>query len=450
MKNLCYFIILMSAACGNGSVSHDAAVDPCLACSTHSTCNGTAAAACSCVTGYSGDATSAGTGCADVDECLAVTSTCDVAHGTCANTPGSFTCACNPGFTGDGNTAGTGCTDIDECATPDTNACDNFTCSNSAGGFACNGLFAIEPFEGVLARLDPSTFMLLDLVQVTSTGAVSGITAMARDPLTGTNYAIAKVAGVTGRAFGTIVLATGVFTVIAPVDRFSSLEFLPDGTLYGVTGAGAATSKTVYTIDKATGVPTLVGALGHGADGEVICYDSDAQLMLHWSGNGTSIMESFPLTVAPLVTTNVSLDLPDLAEVFGCRYLGNHTFLVHDIESHVRLVTSAGVVSTIPTAIAALFQDVRAALPTATAAPHTARPRSGAAAGGDVITLRGIGLTGATTVTFGGVAAASFTVVDDTTITAVTPAGAAATVDVAVATPLPYPATWPAGFTYLP
>jgi hypothetical protein len=51
------------------------------------------------------------------------------------------------------------------------------------------------------------------------------------------------------------------------------------------------------------------------------------------------------------------------------------------------------------------------------------------------VTVTGKNLTGATAVTFGGTAVKSFTVVDATTITAVTPAHAAGTVAVAVTTP---------------
>ena len=63
-------------------------------------------------------------------------------------------------------------------------------------------------------------------------------------------------------------------------------------------------------------------------------------------------------------------------------------------------------------------------------------PNSGPRAGGNTVTLAGTGFTGATSVTFGGVAATSFTVVNNTTITAVVP-GAAATgaVSVIVTTP---------------
>ena len=436
----------ISVACGSGKGTPTDAGDGCLACATLAVCDDAQATSCRCPDGYAGDGTTAGTGCRDVDECATGTSTCDPVHGTCRNNAGGYTCGCAAGFTGDGTTAGTGCTDIDECATG-TPDCDNFACVNTAGSFRCDGLYAIEPFDGVLARLDPKTFGLLDLVPLTSTGTVGGVTAMARHPVTGTVYVIAKVNGVPGRAFGTIDLASGAISVISSVDRFSSLEFLPDGTLHGVTGAHATVSKTLYTIDTTTGVPTLVGALGHGADGEVICYDSDAALMYHWTGGGSSIMESFPLAT-PLVVTNVSPGISGLGEVFGCRYLGGHTFLVHDIGSHVRTVTSAGVISTLPDAVAAMFQDVRAALPTAMTAPHTVRPIGGPAAGGTEVTLRGIGLSGATAVAFGGAAAASFTVVDDTTITAVTAAGAAGTVDVVVTTPRPFPASWPAAYTF--
>nr|WP_329286906.1 IPT/TIG domain-containing protein [Streptomyces sp. NBC_00691] len=63
-------------------------------------------------------------------------------------------------------------------------------------------------------------------------------------------------------------------------------------------------------------------------------------------------------------------------------------------------------------------------------------PATGPAAGGTTVTLTGAHLTGATAVSFGTVAATSFNVVNNTTITATAPAATAAgPVDITVATP---------------
>ncbi len=62
-------------------------------------------------------------------------------------------------------------------------------------------------------------------------------------------------------------------------------------------------------------------------------------------------------------------------------------------------------------------------------------PMGGVPAGGTAVTISGSAFTGATAVHFGTLAAASFSVVNDSTITAVSPAHALGTVDVTVTTP---------------
>jgi formylglycine-generating enzyme required for sulfatase activity len=75
-------------------------------------------------------------------------------------------------------------------------------------------------------------------------------------------------------------------------------------------------------------------------------------------------------------------------------------------------------------------------------------PTSGPTAGGTAITITGTNLTGATSVTIGGSAATGVSVVNSTTVTAVTPAGTAGAKTVAVTTP-GGTATLPNGFTFV-
>ncbi len=75
-------------------------------------------------------------------------------------------------------------------------------------------------------------------------------------------------------------------------------------------------------------------------------------------------------------------------------------------------------------------------------------PNSGPTSGGTTVTITGTGFTTASTVTFGGTAAASVTYVSATSLRAVTPARVAGVVDVRVATGSLF-GTLPAGFTYI-
>ncbi len=77
-------------------------------------------------------------------------------------------------------------------------------------------------------------------------------------------------------------------------------------------------------------------------------------------------------------------------------------------------------------------------------------PTSGAASGGTPITIAGSNFQAGATVTIGGTAATGVVVVSATSITAVTPAHAAGTVNVVVTNPGPQSATLFSGYTYNP
>lgn len=79
-------------------------------------------------------------------------------------------------------------------------------------------------------------------------------------------------------------------------------------------------------------------------------------------------------------------------------------------------------------------------------------PSGGNPAGGTAVTITGTGFmsTGTTSVTFGGSAATSVTVVNSTTITAVSPAHATGSVDVQVTNPDTMPGTLALGYAYEP
>jgi uncharacterized repeat protein (TIGR01451 family) len=74
-------------------------------------------------------------------------------------------------------------------------------------------------------------------------------------------------------------------------------------------------------------------------------------------------------------------------------------------------------------------------------------PNAGPTTGGTTVIISGVGFTGTTSVTFGGIAATSFSIDSFTQITAVTPAHATGAVNVVVVTPSGSPAL-AAGFTY--
>lgn len=212
-------------------------------------------------------------------------------------------------------------------------------------------VFGCSPFQDSLWGYDMASGTLVYRSAPSLAGfTVTGMTSITTHPCTEQIFAIAKLSGVTGRVLCTFDPQTDQLTQIGNMgDNFSSISFTSDGTLYGTTGDGAMVSEAFYQINTTTGAATLVGALGNGADGEVVCYDYDNDRYFHFSGNGTVVFESFqtPVAVPSTITpTGISGSLGS-GETFGALYWGNDSILISTISSNFRFMTSAGVVGPI-------------------------------------------------------------------------------------------------------
>lgn len=235
-----------------------------------------------------------------------------------------------------------------------------------AGAASAQTLYGVNPFQNDntsppdslgLFNLNNTTGAITGGQVVTVPGrTITGLQGLAQDPTSGTVYAIARAAAVSGRLLITLNLTTGAGIEVGNLgDNFSSITFRPDGQMFGVTGDGATIPETLYLVNKATAATTLATALGAGSDGEVIAYSPATNLIYHWSGSGgTQVFESI-LPTAPYTVTPIAA--PGFSEVFGAVWDPSQSvFLVHDIASTMASWNTAGVRSNVQ---AATIEDVR-------------------------------------------------------------------------------------------
>jgi hypothetical protein len=136
---------------------------------------------------------------------------------------------------------------------------------------------------------------------------INGANALAIDPTTSTLWAILRLSGQAGRQLVTVDATTGVVTSIGNTgDAFAGLAFDSAGTLFGVTGDGASTPETLFTLSKTTAAPTLFLTLGNGTDGEAIAFNPADGQLYHLSGLGTAIFEKINLTTKAITPIPLS------------------------------------------------------------------------------------------------------------------------------------------------
>ena len=183
------------------------------------------------------------------------------------------------------------------------------------------GVSASDNGNNNLTSVDPVTGNVVSTVLMTLTGKnLNGGNGLAQNPVNGKLFVLLSVNGQSGRELGTVDPTTGIVTAIGNTgDNFAGLTFATNGTLYGVTGDGATTPSTLFTLNTTTGAPTLVKALGSNtcgaetgsSEGETIAFNAIDGLIYHMSGDGAcQIFETINVTTLVATPITVTGDVP--------------------------------------------------------------------------------------------------------------------------------------------
>jgi hypothetical protein len=190
---------------------------------------------------------------------------------------------------------------------------------------------APDPLLRAVDSADGST-VAGESVAITLAGeVVIGGSGLAREPQTGTLFALLKLEGTSFRRLVTLDEWTGVATDVGDTgNRFAGMAFATDGTLYAVTGDGGGVPESLFTLSTVDGSSNLVIELGAGSDGETLAFNPDDGLLYHASGIGTPNNpngEKFE-TVDPdtLIVTNVPLSGFDYEELASLTFLDGGFF----------------------------------------------------------------------------------------------------------------------------
>lgn len=207
-------------------------------------------------------------------------------------------------------------------------------------------IFGSSPFQDSIWGFDRTSYNIVYRSgPKLAGGTITGLNSVTVHPCTDEIYVVFKQSAVTGRLLGIFNPKTDTVTTIGNMGvNISSITFHSNGTLFAVSGDGATPSETLFTVDPTTAVLTIAATLGNGADGEVIAYNPDDDMIYHFSGNGTVIMESFPSAAPYTPITPISAALGSGGETFGAVYMGGGEFLIGNISSNLRMVSTTGVV----------------------------------------------------------------------------------------------------------
>jgi hypothetical protein len=145
---------------------------------------------------------------------------------------------------------------------------------------------------------------------------------LARHPGTGEFYALVFAAttrggGSTQRFLAQLDVNTGLATIIGDTgDSFADLTFHSDGTLYAVTGDGATTPSSLFTLSLADATPTFVLDMGPADfEGEGIAFNPEDGFIYRVSG--LDQLDVIDLSGPPAIINSISLTSDGLGATRG-------------------------------------------------------------------------------------------------------------------------------------
>ncbi len=219
-------------------------------------------------------------------------------------------------------------------------------------------LISVSPRTPVLRTVDAADGSTLDAsIELTLTGeTVLGATGLATDPQTGTVYALLKVQFQQNSRLVSLNTRTGVATSIGDTgEKFAALTFASDGTLYAMTGDGAATPQSLYTLSKTDASNTFLASRGvpeqNVTDGEALSFNPGDGLLYRASGIGPPNTAEVFETIDPgtLGVLNIPLSGFDYEELTALLYLGGEFYAgdvgdsIVDMPQFMRITTGGAV-----------------------------------------------------------------------------------------------------------
>jgi hypothetical protein len=192
--------------------------------------------------------------------------------------------------------------------------------------------------EDSLFVLDASANIVQKIgITETNSNPIQGYNGMAKNPSNSTIYVVVKS---TPRYLATFNEAANTITKVADLsDKVSGIAFNTQGILYGITGDGATSPSTLYTVNTTTGQLIQVADLSGvpGDDGETIGFNSTDNLMYRLAG-GQYLYKINPLNGTQTLVT----DTLQNAGISGHALYFNGTNFI-SMTNYMCTMTSAGV-----------------------------------------------------------------------------------------------------------